>query len=359
MNDVIKVATLHDCDDNSDRDAIRFDPTWRHSLYGCMTIEVLRDMFKFNISYVPIKPNMESYALLLLRNDSVDIYTRPISIRGEILDNVFPLQAIFSWRIGFLLRRQYEIQVLSDFYWQPFSSLLWFSLFIMSFPVETVFRSRRIGYFTFLLFSFIVYSYYTSNLLSRLVIDEDYDMDLETLGESDYKCVLLENIVRGHGNTTDCETALSLDFGTLERINVSVGLEAVRSNKTALLSDFTTVYSEIHKKFNNKEICELIEVDVLSNLKKYIVSSKNFRYKELFKVGISRLHELGLINRFTLRQTLQNTLSDCLGTTPISLDFTHVSSPYFLLGFSYVLSIIIMLGERCYFNRNRLWPYLN
>ncbi|XP_052749031.1 uncharacterized protein LOC113513054 [Galleria mellonella] len=351
MNDIIKVATLRDCNDNTDLDAIKLDPTWRHSMFGCKCVEVLRDMFKF--------------------------------------------------KLGFLLRRPYESElVMSDFYWQPFTPPLWFSLFSMcivatlvfyllvcwenrifgrhiecsffleillaiggycqhSFPVESVFTSRRIGYFTFFLFSYVIFSFYTSNLLSRLVIDEDYDMDLGTLGKSDYKCVILENIIHGNGNITDCETAISLDFVKLVTVNISTGLEAVRSNKTALLSDFTTLYSEIHKSFSNTEICELIEIDILSDLKKYIVSSKNFRHKELFKIGISRLHELGLIHRFTFHKTLQYTLSSCFGAPPISLDFTHVSTPYLILGFSYVLSIVIMLGERWHYNRNRLWPYVN
>lgn len=59
-------------------------------------------------------------------------------------------------------------------------------------PIDPKLPSRRIAYFIFFVFAYIVYTFYTSNLLSNLVNDKGYDIGLDTLAESDYECVIVD-----------------------------------------------------------------------------------------------------------------------------------------------------------------------
>lgn len=72
--------------------------------------------------------------------------------------------------------------------------ILFRSTFLSAVPVQATITSRRVAYFTFFLCSYIIYTYYTSNLLSHLVNDKDNDMDLEFLTNSDYKLAVLKDM---------------------------------------------------------------------------------------------------------------------------------------------------------------------
>lgn len=59
-------------------------------------------------------------------------------------------------------------------------------------PIDPKLPSRRIAYLIFFVFAYIVYTFYTSNLLSNLVNDKDHDIDLDTLAKGHYECFIVD-----------------------------------------------------------------------------------------------------------------------------------------------------------------------
>lgn len=58
-------------------------------------------------------------------------------------------------------------------------------------PMDAKLPSRRIAYFIFFMFSYVIYTYYTSNLLSGLVNDHDRVLTLEMLADSPLEFVIV------------------------------------------------------------------------------------------------------------------------------------------------------------------------
>ncbi|CAK1542971.1 unnamed protein product [Leptosia nina] len=244
-------------------------------------------------------------------NTSVDFYARPMTLKEEYLTDAYPLHSIFQWRFGFLLRYK-QNKSLQTFYSLPFTIPVWVSIiwtlllstvvfyilsywerrliggetclhheFLLAFsafcqhilPLQANLCSRRIAYFIFIFSAYIIHCFYTSNLLSHLVNDKDRIMDLKDLSNSDYEFVIIKdmNLItdrRIHQLTTDKHLkTVEKKFQNTKVMTVSSALTAVRDSKTAVLTDYKTLYPLIKRMFENHAICELMEVDLYPNRK--------------------------------------------------------------------------------------------
>ncbi|KAJ8719466.1 hypothetical protein PYW08_011641 [Mythimna loreyi] len=212
-----------------------YDPVWRQTVTGCTILRLLKDIYKFNVSYVPDNPpkhvTMLAQPINVSWDNRADVFARSMSLTTDLLDHVYPIFAINTWRFGFIFNR-INNEYFTTFYSKPFSRPVWNCLYAMAFlisfifyflkrwefsviggwqtsyayeslmvigaycqhipPIDPKLLSRRIAYFIFFVFAYIVYTFYTSNLLSNLVNDKDHDIDLDTLAESDYEFVIVD-----------------------------------------------------------------------------------------------------------------------------------------------------------------------
>ncbi|PZC82130.1 hypothetical protein B5X24_HaOG200879 [Helicoverpa armigera] len=353
-NVTLRVATQYNCDSLRNRartsDPHTFDPMWRETILGCMILDLLRDMYGFKIPWIaattaacglrqssaardnsqPMKmygaaaeardsrarptnfgcciffsmcyvfDNPERNVTVIggLNNasqsyrDSVDVYSRSMTLTQDLAEQIYPIHALHTWKLGFLLSRPGN-KIFSTFYSKPFSRPVWnclycFGLLIIVFfyilkrwefsviggwqicfvyeallvvgaycqhipPIDPRLPSRRIAYLIFFTFVYIVYTYYTSNLLSNLVNDKDHGIDLPMLADSDYVFLAVNHMMMAifeRSQIYHYNRNISLVVKKLMRIHtVSIpdGLEAVKTGKYALLSDFITVYPYMKK----------------------------------------------------------------------------------------------------------------
>ncbi|CAH2267512.1 jg22599 [Pararge aegeria aegeria] len=238
INETFLVRSLFTCESvGTYEDVYEYDPLWRQTYVGCMLLKVLQDMFQFNVTYKVVDYKhlptaLREKSIYPRAGDSIDIYVKPMELETDILNHAFPISAIFTWRIGFILRHRYN-GILKAFYSQPFNTPVWLSIYttilfssicfyllsqwdtrffggecsyayelLLAFsaycqhilPLQANSNSRRIGYLTFIVCAYVVHSFYTSNLLSHLVSDKDKTMDLNALVESDYQFALLKDM---------------------------------------------------------------------------------------------------------------------------------------------------------------------
>ncbi|XP_060804252.1 ionotropic receptor 75a-like [Amyelois transitella] len=393
----LSVGTSIDCD-SADVNVIYPEAKLRHNLLGCHFIHLLKFMYKLNITYVfmDLEQSDGDYMGTLLKNGTIDIYARPVALGSPVLRYAYPIQAVFMWRAGFILRRERKQRMLVRFYRKPFHRLVWFSLIAMTFlaavifyilsiwerhlgsngecsfmfelllaiggfcqhifPVETTTLPRRTAYFVFFLFTYVIYTFYTSNLLSHLVSDKEDDMDLDDLALSGYDYMLLDDIKEYKSKLSRENTSILNQMNDIPVVNLSTGLEAVRTKQTALLSDFVMVYQEITKTFSNKEICDIVEIDLFSRIRKYLVTSKEFRYKQQIKISTLRMQEAGIIQKLTAANVLDPL--ECSLVVEVTTTFEEISGLLAVLIGCYIFTGLMVVCERVHFARNRLWPYV-
>ncbi|XP_045537024.1 uncharacterized protein LOC106719819 [Papilio machaon] len=334
MVESFRAMTLFDCNHVDELEAIhQFDPAWRQNALSCRVILILQQMYYLNITFVTPESSISrtksaDVSASTFWNETVDIYLKLMAITNELVNNASPVEAIFVWRFGFILRRETNA-IMRPYYSLPFAKSVWLCIlgiiilvtiifyvvrrwenfivgrlecnFIYEFyiafgvfcqhslPSPSIFWSQRMAYFVFVIFAYITNSFYTSNLLSFIVTEKEGETDIEALAHSDYKLRILENMKLA---TERRLNSVNIEMNEMARkltytkfINLSAGLEAVRSEKTALLCDYPTVYSAIARTFNDEEICELEEVDIFSNVQMYLSVGKQFKYTEQLKMG--------------------------------------------------------------------------
>ncbi|CAD0197663.1 unnamed protein product [Chrysodeixis includens] len=252
-------------------------------------------MYKFRISYV--YDDLDNITVIggqlnlsRIPTGWADVYLRPLILRQELLTIAYPIQAIYPWRFGFVLRRP-DYKYYKTFYSKPFIRTVWNYLYIMAMivailfyilklweysilggwecsfgyevlmiigaycqhipPMDAKLPSRRIAYFIFFMFSYIVYTFYTSNLLSGLVNDHENSPDLQMLADGNYELVIvnymrlsLAGSLSSYGHNI---TVLIDKLKHMRSVSVPEGVEDVLESKVALLSDYATIYPYIVK----------------------------------------------------------------------------------------------------------------
>ncbi|RVE43895.1 hypothetical protein evm_011457, partial [Chilo suppressalis] len=327
-------------------------------------------------------------------NNTIDIYANPMSMGPEIMDVANPVHTVLLWRFGFIFRRPYHFSVFLRYYSKPFSRPVWnclyammilvtllfyilsclekrfvrtkyectFGLYLMLaiggycqhvFPVDAIFNSRRTAHFTFFLYCYIIYTFYTSNLLSHLVSDKANEVQLDDLTESDYEIIILESMkdvyynnytwYSGHSNLTD---VIRPKLNRARFVNMATAVKDLRLKKSALLSDYISVYPALKRAFSNDEICQLNEIDLLPEVRKYLFSSKNFRFREQLVIGTLRAKEAGVLHRLTSFDSNQHLNCNRLGLHVVEI--SQIYTPLMYLASAYVIASVIMLCERWY-----------
>ncbi|KAL4720547.1 hypothetical protein ACJJTC_019424 [Scirpophaga incertulas] len=322
----ITVGTLFDCEFSIDTlREYKYNPAWRHNMAGCRILKFLQDMYDLNITYV-----IDSTPVG--KRKDIDFYAKPMPISPAIFEFATPVQPVLRWKYGFILSYPRDCILYLNYYSKPFSRRTWNCLYGMTimfalifyflswfekrttglnyecsfaiellltvgghcqqaFPVLTYASSRRTAYLTFFLYTFVIYTFYTSNLLSYLVNDVDNAVHLDKLFESDYdiavldtmKDILYDNYT--YHSLYNSFTEIPKQLRSPKFVNMSTALHDIRFKKTALLSDYITMYPSLSRHFSNQEICHLKEIDLSSDVRTYLFSSKHFLFREQFVIG--------------------------------------------------------------------------
>ncbi|CAH4031732.1 unnamed protein product [Pieris brassicae] len=291
MNTTYTVGSLFKCDNlQTLMYKHEHDPIWRQTALGCYVLDILKDMLQFNVTYAPrLPPYTDDYEVPSASN-SIDIYVRPMMFKREYLADAYPINFIFQWRFGFLLR--YKRTELKTFFTLPFSTLVWTCLiwtlflsasvfyllsywekrllggerclqreFLLAFsaycqqilPLQANLSSRRIAYVIFILSAYVIHCFYTSTLLSHLVNDKDKGLNLEDLANTDYEFVIIKDmnlITEKHIQKVSRDKYLRIVEEKIYKskvMDVYSALEAVRDTKTAVLTDYVTLYPVIKR----------------------------------------------------------------------------------------------------------------
>ncbi|XP_047998184.1 uncharacterized protein LOC125235631 [Leguminivora glycinivorella] len=399
MMETLTVASKLDCltvlqEDHNE------DYVWRETQVGCKVLLLLQEMLRFNITYIS-KVSINDV-------DGVDIFAKPHSLWSTVGSNCAPIAPILDWKFGYILRRPSSEP--QHFYSLSFSATVWQFVVAMTLLVSVLFyilnraeqklagenlrcyfwneflialgiicqhyisinvmelSSRRIAFISFFLFSYIIHCHYTSTLLSDLVHDRDNDMDLGTLSDSDYEHVVLDTVASiiqvivdqlGDKNNKMSPQRMSYvqkNLINIRVVNISAGLEEVKMGKSALLSDYVSLFPAAIKSFTKEEACDFINVDMISHVLKYLVASKNFKYTEEFKMSTLRAHETGILQRL-LSPYRTPVLHTCVSSLQAHIGL--VRNPLILLACCYVLCGLMLVAERMHYKRYKVWPYVN
>ncbi|XP_026331893.1 ionotropic receptor 75a-like [Hyposmocoma kahamanoa] len=404
MNDTFKVATAMDCSKFTPYDMLaRADPLMRINYMGCRTFSLLLYMYELNVTYVNLKTLNGS------TNYEADVFIVPRLLSLQILENSHPIFPILNRRYGFILRQHHDITNIR-YYSLPFQRSVWNVLYAICLFISILFYllnglerrivpqntnrecsffyelllaigaycqrvphikaklwSRRMAYTIFITFGYLVHCYYTSNLLSCLVKDRDSDKALVVLVERHYELAVLDNmsfdedsaLVAKHN--TYFEEKLQSRFTEAVKMDILTALGAIMSGRFAVFSDYITLYPFIRRYFDDEEICDLIHVDMYTDIKKYFFTSKEFPYIEQFKVGALRLKEAGLLQR--LKTHLLYTRPTCPSSPPVVPSLRLVAYPFILLSAACVSSLLVLGMENLHYNyvnnRKPRWSYIN
>ncbi|XP_045512092.1 uncharacterized protein LOC123706747 [Pieris brassicae] len=273
------------------------DPIWRQTALGCYVLDILKDMLQFKFGFL----------LRYKRTELKTFFTLPFStlvwtclIWTLFLSaSVFYLLSYWEKRLLGGERCLQQRTLYFKSYWINLDEI-----FFSVLPLQANLSSRRIAYVIFILSAYVIHCFYTSTLLSHLVNDKDKGLNLEDLANTDYEFVIIKDmnlITEKHIQKVSRDKYLRIVEEKIYKskvMDVYSALEAVRDTKTAVLTDYVTLYPVIKRLFDNQAQCELIEVNLYSKVKKYMFTSKTFPLTEQFKVVTLRLKEAGLLTRF-------------------------------------------------------------
>ncbi|XP_052742296.1 ionotropic receptor 75a-like [Bicyclus anynana] len=328
-----------------------YDPLWRQSFVGCIMLNILQDMFKFNLGFILRHRYSGVFKAFYSLPFSTTVW---LCIYGSMLFGSICLYVLSKW----------DTSVFGGECSFAYELLLAFSAYCQHIlPLQATSNSRRIGYLTFIVCAYVVHSFYTSNLLSHLVSDRGKAMDLNALVESDYQFALLKDMNldtdrRKYEKSMD--NNLSIVWKKLLQVhimNLTAALDAVIYTKTALLTEYYTIYPCLRKYLDSEDICQLVEIDLYSKVKQFFFTNKSFLYKEEFKIGALRAKEAGLMTKiFNIEKFSPLKCDDSRGD--YKSQFEHAVSPIIILFASYMLAVLVLIGERLHHRLNRVFPYV-
>ncbi|XP_028176675.1 uncharacterized protein LOC114364651 [Ostrinia furnacalis] len=318
----------------------------------------------------------------------------------EMLAFSYPMGAVVHFRYGFLLRRTHDVKLFNPYYTRPFTARLWkfltaaavvvCCLFYLGawwekrllgdhvecslglevlliiggycqhiFPVDVVFSSRRTAYFTFFLYSYIIYTVYTSNLLSHLVSEKENVIRIEDLESGSFDFAIFGNMrhILEYDYTLNKNTPFSKKLSQAKALPIKQALNALRFNRTALLSDYMSLFPAVRADFTDTEICELIEIDLNDDVRKYIFTSKEFKYKEELKISTLKAIETGVLKRYTSYDDYHPLKCETVLHQEVRIE--HVCLPLIALVAVFGISFIIMILEILFYEYTKVWPFVN
>lgn len=188
---------------------------------------------------------------------------------------------------------------------------------VVGLVVFPLYGAGRITVLTVLFSSFLVYNFYTSSIVSSLLVDvpspfqnvlefakSDLELGLESLGYFStfinvknsvsvyYFVVIKHNFVLKHLNDSDIQYLYRKKiYSSSNRKGSNIygqeeGIEKVRQGGFAYQTEASTAYSIVKKTFSPIEICELEELGIIMPFMLSVMTKKNSEYRKLFQIRL-------------------------------------------------------------------------
>nr|AOE48106.1 putative ionotropic receptor IR2 [Scaeva pyrastri] len=230
-------------------------------------------------------------------------------------------------------------------------------------PIPSGIPSRTIV-FTLLLFSLVMYNFYTSSVVGGLlnsseqgpktvaeIVNSPLKLSFEDIG---YYKVLFKNptnaLVMRMYKTKVLPERGSDELEVFSHIKEAIPF--LKKGGYAFHCERVDAYPEIARHFDANEICDLRIVSGLldKGLMNFIVT-KNSMYTELFRVMMCRARETGIIMRtLTIHQPRRPECQSSYTVYPVAV--SGVLSAFMLLGVGMLFALIVLIGEFLYYRFN-------
>jgi glutamate receptor, ionotropic, invertebrate len=215
--------------------------------------------------------------------------------------------------------------------------------------------STRVTLLTAILFSLIIYQFYSSFIVSSLLTDSPKTINtLQQLIDSKLSFGI-EEIGYNHDFFDSSVDKLTRELYTQKNSNgkpyfeVVDGISLMKKGGFAFHVDTSYAYRIIQETFTEQEICHLHEMHVFPTRILYGILSKNSPFKELFKVKLLRLIETGIVSYQTQKLTASKPKCPKSILKTKALDLIDSSQIFIFLASMMLLSVIILIGEIIHF----------
>lgn len=211
--------------------------------------------------------------------------------------------------------------------------------------------SVRIISYVFILFSLIMYQFYSSYIVSSLLIDTPKTINtLRHLIDSRLE-VGIENISYNVDffQTTNDKLAKELFKKKIEKqhnfFNVSQGLKLMSTCGFAFHVDTSYAYKKIQEVLTEDEVCELHEMLLFPIRPLSVAVSKDSPFREFITIGLQRLIESGIVAHQTKKWSAVKPKCVKSVTKIRAIDFNQAYPIFILLACSSILGFVVLICE--------------
>lgn len=201
-------------------------------------------------------------------------------------------------------------------------------------------------------FSFlIIYNLYTSTLLSGILkssskIPSTIEELLESPLQLHYQDVpIIRNNIFNNNHTITMKLISKNQKGNIPLlINIELATKLIKIGKIAFFIEKMIAYEILGKELIAEEICQLREAGEIFTTQLQLVLHSESQYLEMFRYGVLKSREYGLINRELLIHRIPK--PQCLTISPVQfVTLQEVQSAFFLLGIAFLISFVVLLVE--------------
>lgn len=235
-----------------------------------------------------------------------------------------------------------------------------------SFSLPISFGSRLITIISFISLMFM-YASYSANIVALLQSPSTKIKTLEDLynsridlgvddtvfnhyyfshAEESLRAKIYANKIKGRGGKSD-------NF-----YNLSDGVKLIRDGLFAFHMEIGVGYKIVLEDFLEDEKCGLQEIQFLQVVDPFYAIQKNSSYKEIFKVGLLRLHELGLQDRENSRLYTKKPKCTGHGAKFISVGLFDIEPAIMIFIYGIGLALVVGVLEKafscCWGHKNRI-----
>lgn len=223
-----------------------------------------------------------------------------------------------------------------------------------SFSMPKSFGSRLITMISFTALMFM-YASYSANIVALLQSPSSKIRTLEDLYNSRIKMGVDDTVFNhyyfSHADEKIRKAIYAEKIKTKDGgehfYNLSDGVELVRDGLFAFHMEVGVGYKILLELFQEDEKCGLQEIQYLQVIDPFYAIQKNSSYKELFKVGLLRLHEFGLQERENSRMYTKKPKCSGHGAKFISVGLVDVEPALLIFLYGVGIASFAFTIEKC------------
>ncbi|CAH0401115.1 unnamed protein product [Chilo suppressalis] len=133
--------------------------------------------------------------------------------------------------------------------------------------------------------------------------------------------------------------------------DINEGVERIRQGLFAFHSIVEPVYRRIEKTFQEKEKCDLQEVDLVNGFDPFIPVKKDSPYLELLRVTLKRIRESGIQNCIVRRLQVRRPVCESTSAAFSSVRLRDIRAALLLLPCGLAAALAALIAERVYRHR--------